>query len=337
MSSNNRLANIESLRGLACLLLVYYHVVGPLHGGLKLELGNPHRVMVDALVYIRMPLFTLISGYIFSLYASRPVTFGKFLKGKARRLLFPLMFVGVPISLAQALAPGINRDIGIRDALLSVVYPINHFWFLQAVFLVFCVVGFLNVRGALRRNSGLLAVFAASVLLFLLPITAPRFFSINGMVYLFPFFMAGMVIQRFSHLLGAVDRRMYGALLILLLVGQLYLSYHLREVAIDRNSWTSLAVGLLACVLLYGLQLRSKALCFIGFYSFPIYLFHTMAAVAVRVSFQAMSLDNVHLLVAAELVAGIAAPIGIALLISRSELLSTLLLGERASNRKVAA
>lgn len=330
MSGANRLVNIESLRGLACLLLVYYHVVGPLHGGLKLDLGTPHRILVDALVHVRMPLFTFISGYIFALYAGRPVTLGKFLQGKARRLLVPLVCVGIPISLAQALAPGTNREVGIADALLSAIYPINHFWFLQAVFLVFCVVGILNTRGLLRTNTAVLVVLSIAATIFLLPIPAPRFFSLNGMVYLFPFFMAGMASQRLSHILIAIDRRIYGVLLGLLLICLMYLASEYRELAVDRRSWISLLVGLASCTLLYGLQLRSRVLCFIGFYSFPIYLFHTVAAVAVRVSLKNASVENVHVLIAAELIAGIFFPIGLAFILSKSDLLSTLMLGERA-------
>lgn len=66
MSSKKKSLEIETLRGLACLLLVLYHVIGPLGGGLKIDLGSPFRVIADSMVYVRMPLFTFISGYIYS-------------------------------------------------------------------------------------------------------------------------------------------------------------------------------------------------------------------------------------------------------------------------------
>ena len=56
MSSKKKSLEIETLRGLACLLLVLYHVIGPLGGGLKIDLGSPFRVIADSMVYVRMPL-----------------------------------------------------------------------------------------------------------------------------------------------------------------------------------------------------------------------------------------------------------------------------------------
>jgi len=55
---------LETLRGLACILLVLYHVVGsdPAQG-LMLADGWL-RWLNDGLAYLRMPLFTFLSGWI---------------------------------------------------------------------------------------------------------------------------------------------------------------------------------------------------------------------------------------------------------------------------------
>ena len=53
---------VETLRGLACVLLVLYHVIGiDSSTGMRVEDG-PVRWLNDGLAYLRMPLFTFLSG-----------------------------------------------------------------------------------------------------------------------------------------------------------------------------------------------------------------------------------------------------------------------------------
>jgi uncharacterized membrane protein YcfT len=81
---------IQTLRGLACLLLVLYHVVGDDPGaGLQVQDGML-RWFNDGLAYLRMPLFTFLSGLVCGM---RPFHGDSraFLLGKARRLLVPLL------------------------------------------------------------------------------------------------------------------------------------------------------------------------------------------------------------------------------------------------------
>lgn len=96
---------IETLRGFACVLLVLYHVIGAdPSNGLRVNEG-PVRLMNDALAYVRMPLFTFLSGMVYGL---RP--FGgdtrRFVIGKCRRLLIPMFVVGTLFAVVQALTPG---------------------------------------------------------------------------------------------------------------------------------------------------------------------------------------------------------------------------------------
>ncbi|WP_157822193.1 acyltransferase family protein [Shewanella sp. Actino-trap-3] len=61
---------IDTLRGIACILLVSYHVIGstPMQG-MKISTGLLREIN-DLFVYIRMPLFAFISGV---LYGFRPI------------------------------------------------------------------------------------------------------------------------------------------------------------------------------------------------------------------------------------------------------------------------
>jgi len=155
---------IDTLRGLACLLLVGYHVVGadPDHG-LRLADGAL-RWLNDALAYLRMPLFTFLSGLV---YGYRP--FGgnsqAFLLGKARRLLVPMLFVGTLFALLQVLTPGTNSAVGAWYLLH--IQPVAHFWFVESLFWVFLVVWALERWGSIKGSRGFSLILALSSVLYL--------------------------------------------------------------------------------------------------------------------------------------------------------------------------
>ena len=122
---------IETLRGLACLLLVVYHVVGADASlGLQVTEG-PVRLLNDGLAYLRMPLFTFLSGLVYGL---RPFAGSSkhFLSGKMRRLLVPMLVVGTLFAVLQALTPGTNASAG--PWYLWHVQPVAHFWFVESLF-----------------------------------------------------------------------------------------------------------------------------------------------------------------------------------------------------------
>ena len=144
MTPIERHARIQALRGLACVLLVLYHVVGDRPAnGLRVDEG-PVRWLNDGLAYLRMPLFTFLSGWV---YGMRPMegAFGQFVKGKARRLLVPMLSVGTLFALVQACIPGSNAAVQNWYALH--IQPVAHYWYLESLFWVFLAVGLLVKAG----------------------------------------------------------------------------------------------------------------------------------------------------------------------------------------------
>lgn len=328
MATSARLLPIETLRGLACVLLVFYHVVGPPDGGLRVDPDSWYRIATDALVSVRMPLFTFIAGFIYSLTAAKARTGAELVRDKARRLLLPLIFVGIPISLAQAIGPGVNKAVTIKDALLSFVIPVNHFWFLQSVFLIFLLVAALNGAKLLDRTWTLFATIAISAVLYL-SVNGPAFFAVDGMLYLLPFFLVGIAAHRFA-------RRAEGGWLYLCAVGialiallQIYLAASYPDVVVDRRSALSLAVGIVSCILFYTAGLSSRLLAKLGYYSFSIYLFHTVFAVLSRLIMRHLDVSSTAALVSAGMFAGLIGPILVFHFVRRNRWLAMLLLGER--------
>lgn len=337
MSSKKKSLEIETLRGLACLLLVLYHVIGPLGGGLKIDIGSPFRVIADSMVYVRMPLFTFISGYIYSIYKIRGNDFSAFFTGKVRRLIVPLFCVGVPFSVLQAVGPGVNKDVSVIDALLAFYVPVNHFWFLQAVFIIFMFVGLLEWRGWLRSATRLYLLFAFSAAVFLLPPFKFDAFGINGATYLLPFFVAGMIGQENVSTLKQRFKVLGPLVFMLISVTLLYIAALDRELIIDRRSLIGLTVGCVSCFALLSSDMRSKALTWLGGYSYAIFLFHVLFAATSRSVLGRLGIKDESVLVFCGVACGLLGPVLLSTIFSRFNFTSVLFLGERAAAKKPLA
>src|SRR5262245_35154145 len=83
---------VQTARGLACLLLVTYHVIGSdPAAGLQVPDGSLWRYFTDLFLPIRMPLFTFLSGFV---YVYKPMArehWTHFARRKLVRLGIPLL------------------------------------------------------------------------------------------------------------------------------------------------------------------------------------------------------------------------------------------------------
>jgi peptidoglycan/LPS O-acetylase OafA/YrhL len=281
-----------------------------------------------------MPLFTFISGYIYSIYKIRGNDFSAYCTGKVRRLIVPLFFVGVPFSVLQAVAPGVNKDVGLFQALLSFYVPVNHFWFLQAVFIIFMFVGFLQWRGLLQTMTRLYLLLLFSAVSFLLPPFAIDAFGINGAFYLLPFFVTGMICHEKVAVIKQSLKVIGPVVFVLISIALLYIAAVDRELIVDRRSLVGLLVGCTSCVALLSSDMRSKALIWLGGYSYAIFLFHVLFAASARFAFGRLGITDESLLVIGGVLCGLLGPVLLSNVFSRFALTSVLFLGERASGKK---
>lgn len=327
LPTNNRL-HIDTLRGLACLLLVMYHVVGDApYSGLMLPDDHPLSVINHALAFGRMPLFAAIAGFV---YALRPLKrqvgevgeVTQFMGSKVRRLLLPLLFVGTAFALLRARTSGATID---ADFLLRMHLTSNdQFWFLKALFWIFLAIVLLERLGALRRPAGFGGVLAASAGLFVFW-ESPDVFAISGAVYLLPYFLVGLGLQRFA-LNGRGSLAVAGGAL--LVAAGLSLSVFGQP----ENRLTIAAKLLWGCglgFLLMRSRMRNQWLAWIGRESFAVYLFHVFFTAATASALIAIGVRDVGVLLAAGLVMGVGMPMVAARVIRRSSLLDLLLLGEK--------
>lgn len=268
MNTQEKNAQIQALRGFACILLVLYHVVGdsPANG---LRVGDgPVRWLNDGLAYLRMPLFTFLSGWVYGL---RPFQgdLSHFMVGKARRLLVPMLFVGTIFALVQAMVPGSNAAV--QNWYWLHIQPVAHYWYLESLLWVFLGIALLDKWGQLGKPMVFAGWFAAMVVLYL-TIHGPRTLGIEGAIYLAPYFLLGLVFSRFDVWHVLMHKEVFALLCIVSLVAIVRMG--LPAPNPDRRSVEMLLAGLCLCVMTMRLPLKGEWWAKVGTSSYAIYLFH---------------------------------------------------------------
>ena len=313
---------VDTLRGLACILLVSYHVVGGGQDlGLHLSDADGLQRLNLVLSYLRMPLFSFLSGYV---YAHRPFQAQalSFIQGKVRRLLVPMLTVGTLFALVQSMTPGANDSV--TQWWLLHIIPVGHFWFLEALFIIFLLVAGLEKYQVLSQRVGFAVVWGISLLLF--EFVTPRpYFALDGVVSLLPFFLAGLACKRFA--LGSDTLRWVAAAALIAAAMWLWVLWSPDTRAGQETLLPGLIAGVSSAFLLLRSGWHSPWLAYVGSYSFAIYLLHIFFTASSRIAFTQMHVTNTYLLLLLGTVVGIAGPIAAAQIIRRSARLNRWLLG----------
>jgi len=276
---------LEALRGLAILLVVAFHV----KAWAPAQPPDFYKGLLYILGFIRMPLFTFISGYV---YALRPIIPGdalRFLAGKARRLLLPMACVGSIMFLFKRIPPYLEPPTKILQSWKILVFPISQLWFLQALFLIFIVIALLESAKWLDKKWAWLLTLGLTTLPVVLvgpdmagPVNWP--FSVDGFLFLLPYFFLGLGLGRFKSLwqsswvtaaVAALAVVGFG-LQILIMLGRL-------KIQDDKGTPFYLFLSLTYIFLLFQFKRKVGWLAWLGSFSYSIFLFHIYAIMGVNI------------------------------------------------------
>ncbi len=310
---------VQTLRGLACLLLVVFHVVGISEDqGLHIHDGWL-RQLTEALTALRMPMFGLLAGAMYGFSKKRG---WNLVRNKAARLLWPMLTVGTIFGLVQHLTPGSNQRID--DLHLMHIVPVAHFWFLESLFLIFCFVALAESVSPITSMRRWCDYFFPSLLVYL---AHPGFiwFSVLGATYLLPYFLLGLGITRLQW--DASQQQPWFGLLRIALGASVVAWLMAQESELERFSAPMLVAGLLLASGFWSLGWRNRLLASIGNYSFAIYLFHVFFTSATRMVLHAIELRMPLLVLLVSVPVGVMASIGLQHLLARSRTCSNYLMG----------
>ena len=289
--------NVETLRGLAIILVVFGHMIGSTNtGGMNVNDDSIFRYMYYSLEYIRMPLFTVISGWV---YANKPIlniNQTKFIKGKLRRLILPMFVISALLFLFRMIIPGTNSTPEISDLPHNLIFPYDVFWYLYSLFLIFLAITVLDSKPLFHKIEGWsITLISSFALLFITENfldSVPNMFSFKGAIYLFPFFLIGIGIFRFKDFL--LNDKMTFLLLSVFIAGMIiqqmvWFGYFPLQ---EKKSVLGMAVGISGIFLLFKLKLKNNLLIWIGGYAYSIFLFHVFFTGGSRIILLKMGIEN---------------------------------------------
>jgi glucans biosynthesis protein C len=292
------------------LLLVSAHVIGlSAASGMRVAESSPFRHFTETFEYVRMPLFTVISGFV---YDMRPAIAGKlftFLRGKARRLLLPMITVSTLQFLVKSSVPAVHDDERLAGIARIYFYPFDHLWFLQSLSIVFVVVALLEGYNLLRPLSGWLGFWVAAAVTYFFAPRLTTFFSFPLALFLMPFFMLGMGLRRYATELKhpKLVALMAITFLTVCVVKQLEL-FGLWNVELA-TMWFGFIGSVSGCSLLVWYRQPLPWLAWIGSYAYTIYLLHVFGAAGSRILLQKIGLEQRPIVFVVGIVCGIAFPI----------------------------
>lgn len=322
---------IETLRGFAIIFMVAGHIIGgSAESGMKVSDTSGWRYFYFSFEYLRMPLFSVISGFVYSLYPIGDSRILKFLKGKARRILLPLISVGTAHFLLQHFIPGTNAKFPLSDIWKIYFFPYEHFWFLQSIFLIFVSISIIDhfkLMGTVRNWT---IIFLGAVLMRFFLHPEIDVFSIGGYLNLLPFFILGCGIQRFEHL--------YDGRKIILIP----LSVFIVFVALQQYTWfagvnlnvynaniLSLFVACPGIIVLFYIRKNIPIMSKVGYYAYGIYLYHVFGTAGSRILLMKLGFDHDASIFVFGLLAGLGVPIIIELILEKSKVTRRIFLGLR--------
>lgn len=331
---------LQTLRGVACILLVAFHTVGNHRWtGLHVADDSAYRFFANLFQYIRMPLFTFLSGFV---YAYRPVLPGgaaDLARRKLTRLLLPLLCVTTLYFAATSVAPkDSNGVIPLEQMWRIYIFPYVHFWFLQAIILIFAFVAVLERWRLLATPTRYGVVMLACIVVHLaVDMTYADYvpFSVLYALHFAPYFLLGLGANRFRSFLL---RQPVSWICVLLLAVAMVL--HARNLLggaqLDRNgSLLELTIAATATLAMVRLFPAFRPLEIIGAYSFSIYLFHSFFVAATRVV--SKPVETVAVVFGACVVAGVVGPMVLERVLGNVPVVKTLLFGKGAGSPRPAA
>lgn len=202
MKKDNRLMALLSVWGILLVVLGHSGFEEPL---IMEKLGGLHSWLYS----FHMPLFFMISGYLFSLTNKSFVEIdaGRFMWKKARRLLVPYVVLGSVIYFIKFAFAGLShasRDFTVGNFLYMFLAPgsanstMGYLWYIGTLFVVFALVVLLSkMRVDLKRTGWCVAVIVCLLVVKqLMPIV--MLFNLSDVVHNMPYFVLGIMLKEYE-------------------------------------------------------------------------------------------------------------------------------------------
>lgn len=329
--------HIETLRGIAILFVVMGHVIGSgSTGGMQVDENSIYRYLYCLFENIRMPLFTVISGWVYALHPVNSLTVITFLQKKARRLLFPLIFVGTTYFVLQYLIPGTNQKESLEKIWKIYIYPYTLFWYLPALFLVFSFISIFEISNLIKsfKNWCIITMISWGLCFcqvsHIISESIPNFFAFKNALYLIPFFIVGLGLNRFKQkLCTSTLQKIY---LLGTLVGIIFqqIDYFLPETFTYYTILhLTIPIGMISSAFLVSINLKNTFFVWLAQYAYTIYLFHGFGTAGGRILISKIHIHNSFVTFVFATIVAIILPITLERILVKWKITRILFLGKK--------
>jgi hypothetical protein len=324
--------SIETLRGLAIILMVSGHVIGVNQTrGLMVDDDSIWRYLFYSTKYIQMELFAAIAGFVYAIKPVNDQKIGKFILAKARRLLLPLVVVSTIQFLYRVAIPYSSNPYILINIWKIYFYTYGHFWFLQVLFLVFLSIFILEYFRLLQDFRTWAIIYLVVTIVFVVwnPLLGISFFSLTRFLFILSYFLLGLGIRRFLH---DMQIPRYAIILIGVVFVVFYSSYTIAMItdlpgSIRFFRIIGTLIGISATLLLFRFRRNNKFLAKVGFYSYGIYLLHLFGVRFILEASRFLDLKHHLITFTVAMIVGIGLPILFEMGIMKNNILRLLFLG----------
>jgi fucose 4-O-acetylase-like acetyltransferase len=295
-----RLDWVDYAKGIGIILVVVGHALTNIKGN---DFCNGAAIVIYT---FHMPLFFFLSG----LFVQKSINKGdkEFIVNKIKVLLYPyfvwsLIEGSIRCFLANKIT--IQNAVTTYDLLLIPFKPIEHYWFLYALFL--CMLMYLVLY---KVDKKCFIVLAFSVACYVIANNMP-FDIIRSCFNMFMFFVIGSIYNRYNF--DVKVHEFNRSLFVLASIAFVFLEIiNLTSGPFFSSRFIIAIVGILLILSL------SKILClisglrlleYIGRMSMPIYLFHVLFAVTARFFLKKIGVESTTVFIFVESIIGIVMPI----------------------------
>lgn len=264
------------------------------------------RNIIHIIYFFHMPLFMMVSGYLFSFSAHKIVdtkSYLQFVKNKSKRLLFPYFSVTFIVLLQKIIA---QKVFTLQYPVSSDFYkyillnPMGGFatslWFLYTLLVIFIIFPLLRY---VCKNDAIILII--SLVLFLCYNKLPHAFCLNLTGQFLVYFTVGFLLSKHEILKQIPDNGILVSLLASMILFGIAATVEMNNLSGILSKPVRLLAGISGCFSviflcfviaeLYGkvklgyFNATAGVLKEIGIYSMSIYLFHTIPMGVIKVIF----------------------------------------------------
>lgn len=309
--------------------MVAGHVIGyTSNTGMRVADDSGWRYFYHTFEYFRMPLFTVLSGFVYGLRPYCPGQSQPFVLGKIKRILVPYVVVKMLVIVSSVVTGSLDSPLSVQQIGYDYLHHVSYLWFLPAIFECFLMVALLESARWLDRTSRWSAVLLASLAITYFA-KLPDFIFLSDAFYLLPFFLLGLGINRFRK--WGKNKWVLACLLTAFVAGislQQLAWFSATSLPVGKETWLGLLVGLTGTAAIIKTRFKNDILARLGDYSYSIYLYHVFGNTACRLALKHIGVQNEAIIFFLCLLSGLAAGIVADKMLSKRKVVSLLFLGK---------